>query len=208
MSRNLPKGAPLPKAPFAAGVAIMGGMFYAVLLDAKGRQPDTLDTPAAEQGGANTLSVDADTSSSVPSSTVTAKTKSKTGALFLGGYEEVCAPTAEACAPHRYTCMCMCTACTRHTPCQVSAANVPSYVLASTNLDNEQKLQARSGPPRVHCCTSTAHTPAALHPHLKSTCSVHLYTADPPQVIYTADALHVHDTCTAGALYVHCMCTA
>ena len=111
MSRNLPKGAPLPKAPFAAGVAIMGGMFYAVLLDAKGRQPDTLDTPAAEQGGANTLSVDADTSSSVPSSTVTAKTKSKTGARFLGGYEEV------------------------------SAANVPSYVLASTNLDNEQKLQ-------------------------------------------------------------------
>ena len=135
MSRNLPKGAPLPKAPFAAGVAIMGGMFYAVLLDAKGRQPDTLDTPAAEQGGANTLSVDADTSSSVPSSTVTAKTKSKTGARFLGGYEEVCAPTA------RYTCMC--TACTRRTPCQVSAANVPSYVLASTNLDNEQKLQAR-----------------------------------------------------------------
>ena len=143
MSRNLPKGAPLPKAPFAAGVAIMGGMFYAVLLDAKGRQPDTLDTPAAEQGGANTLSVDADTSSSVPSSTVTAKTKSKTGARFLGGYEEVCAPTAEAppCAPRRYTCMC--TACTRRTPCQVSAANVPSYVLASTNLDNEQKLQAR-----------------------------------------------------------------
>ena len=195
MSRNLPKGAPLPKAPFAAGVAIMGGMFYAVLLDAKGRQPDTLDTPAAEQGGANTLSVDADTSSSVPSSTVTAKTKSKTGARFLGGYEEVCAPTAEACAPHRYTCMCMCTACTRHTPCQVSAANVPSYVLASTNLDNEQKLQARSGPPRVHVhCPYTRCT--APPPH----------TA--PQVIYTADALHVHDTCTAGALYVHCMCTA
>ena len=61
MSRNLPKGAPLPKAPFAAGVAIMGGMFYAVLLDAKGRQPDI---PAAEQGSANTLSADADTSSS------------------------------------------------------------------------------------------------------------------------------------------------
>ena len=34
-------------------------------------------------------------------------------------------------------------ACTRHTPCQVSAANVPPYVLASTNLDNEQKLQVR-----------------------------------------------------------------
>ena len=143
MSRNLPKGAPLPKAPFAAGVAIMGGMFYAVVLDAKGRQQDAVDTPAAEQGGANTLSVEADSSSSMPASAVTAKTQPKTGAQFLGGYGEVCAATADAHSMCTVQVHCMCTACTRHTLCQVSAANVPPYVLASTNLDNEQKLQAR-----------------------------------------------------------------
>ena len=175
MSRHLPKGSPLPKAPFAAGVAVMGGMFYTVMHDAK-RQPGTLDTQTAQQGGATTLSVDADTSSSVDSSTVPSKAQPKTAAQFLGGYEEVCQPPgAEAHAQHvhravhirwhvrrrylagctpctcstaRCTAGCTCTprgytACTRRAPCQVSAANVPPYVLASTNLDNEQKLQAR-----------------------------------------------------------------
>ena len=206
MSRNLPKGAPLPKAPFAAGVAIMGGMFYAVLLDAKGRQPDTLDTPAAEQGGANTLSVDADTSSSVPSSTVTAKTKSKTGARFLGGYEEVCAPTAQvhmhmqhahhahACALHAHgTHPARYRRPTYHRMCSLP----PTW----TTSKSCRRAEAR----RV--CTSSV-TPAALHPHLKSTCSVHLYSVDPPLVIYTTGAPHVHDTCMAGALYVHRMSTA
>ena len=174
MSRHRPKGSPLPKAPFAAGVAVMGGMFYTVMHDAK-RQPGTLDTQTAQQGGATTLSVDADTSSSVPSSSVPAKAQPKTAAQFLGGYEEVCQRPRRrgaraACAPrsahtvarsppipggvhavymqhravhrrvHMYT---ACTARTRRAPCQVSAANVPPYVLASTNLDNEQKLQAR-----------------------------------------------------------------
>ena len=46
MSRHRPKGSPLPKAPFAAGVAVMGGMFYTVMHDAK-RQPGTLDTQTA-----------------------------------------------------------------------------------------------------------------------------------------------------------------
>ena len=191
MSRNLPKGAPLPKAPFAAGVAIMGGMFYAVLLDAKGRQPDTLDTPAAEQGGANTLSVDADTSSSVPSSTVTAKTKSKTGARFLGGYEEVCAPTA------RYTCMCMYCMHTAHTLPGIGGQR--TIVCARFHQPGQRAKAA--GALRPAAC-------ALLHVH----CPYTRCTAPPPhtapQVIYTADALHVHDTCTAGALYVHCMCTA
>ena len=100
MSRHRPKGSPLPKAPFAAGVAVMGGMFYTVMHDAK-RQPGTLDTQTAQQGGATTLSVDADTSSSVPSSTVPAKAQPKTAAQFLGGYEEVCQPPgAEAHAQH------------------------------------------------------------------------------------------------------------
>ena len=181
MSRHRPKGSPLPKAPFAAGVAVMGGMFYTVMHDAK-RQPGTLDTQTAQQGGATTLSVDADTSSSVPSSSVPAKAQPKTAAQFLGGYEEVCQPPgAEAHTQHLHRAVhirwhvgrrylagctpCTCsarrvhaaargapqgahvhrayTARTRRAPCQVSAANVPPYVLASTNLDNEQKLQAR-----------------------------------------------------------------
>ena len=174
MSRHRPKGSPLPKAPFAAGVAVMGGMFYTVTHDAK-RQPGTLDTQTAQKGGATTLSVDADTSSSVPSSSVPAKAQPKTAAQFLGGYEEVCQPPrrrgAHAASPprgahtvarwppipggvhavymqHRARCTAGCTCtprvhCTRRAPCQVSAANVPPYVLASTNLDNEQKLQAR-----------------------------------------------------------------
>ena len=91
MSRHRPKGSSLPKAPFAAGVAVMGGMFYTVMHDAK-RQPGTLDTQTAQKGGATTLSVDADTSSSVPSSSVPAKAQPKTAAQFLGGYEEVCQP--------------------------------------------------------------------------------------------------------------------
>ena len=100
MSRHRPKGSPLPKAPFAAGVAVMGGMFYTVMHDAK-RQPGTLDTQTAQQGGATTLSVDADTSSSVDSSTVPSKAQPKTAAQFLGGYEEVCQPPgAEAHAQH------------------------------------------------------------------------------------------------------------
>ena len=100
MSRHLPKGSPLPKAPFAAGVAVMGGMFYTVIRDAK-HQPGTLDTQTAQQGGATTLSVDADTSSSVLSSTVPAKAQPKTAAQFLGGYEEVCQPPgAEAHTQH------------------------------------------------------------------------------------------------------------
>ena len=100
MSRHRSKGSPLPKAPFAAGVAVMGGMFYAVMHDAK-RQPGTLDTQTAQQGGATTLSVDADTSSSVPSSSVPAKAQPKTAAQFLGGYEEVCQPPgAEAHTQH------------------------------------------------------------------------------------------------------------
>lgn len=99
-SRHLPKGSPLPKAPFAAGVAVMGGMFYTVIRDAK-HQPGTLDTQTAQQGGATTLSVDADTSSSVLSSTVPAKAQPKTAAQFLGGYEEVCQPPgAEAHTQH------------------------------------------------------------------------------------------------------------
>ena len=177
MSRHRPKGSPLPKAPFAAGVAVMGGMFYTVMHDAK-RQPGALDTQTAQQGGATTLSVDADTSSSVTSSSVPAKAQPKTAAQFLGGYEEVCQPPRRrgahaASAPrgahtvarsppipggvhavymqhravHRRVHICTprmrYTACTRRAPCQVSAANVPPYVLASTNLDNEQKLQAR-----------------------------------------------------------------
>ena len=92
---------PLPKAPFAAGVTILGGMFYAVLLDAKGRQQLLADmqVEAVGDSSGDTLSAEADTRAPLPS------------VPFLGGYG------------------------------QVSAANVPPYVLASTNLDAEQKLQ-------------------------------------------------------------------
>ena len=140
MSRNLPNRAPLPKAPFAAGVAIMGGMFYAVLLDAKGRQRETPDTSSpAEQG----LSIDAETSLSAPSS-VSAAALSLPTVSFLGGYG------------------------------QVSAANVPPYVLASTNLDAEQKLQVRlrlaACAPHVYC-TRSAGTTCARHVHVHGMCT-------------------------------------
>lgn len=205
MSRNLPKGAPLPKAPFAAGVAIMGGMFYAVLLDAKGRQPDTLDTPAAEQGGANTLSVDADTSSSVPSSTVTAKTKSKTGARFLGGYEEVCAPTA------RYTCMCMYCMHTAHTLPGIGGQR--TIVCARFHQPGQRakaagalRPAACARPLPIHPlhCTPTSSPPAAcictLQIHRRS------YTRQ-MHCMCTTRARQVHCTCTACARHEHGMCT-
>ena len=214
MSRNLPKGAPLPKAPFAAGVAIMGGMFYAVLLDAKGRQPDTLDTPAAEQGGANTLSVDADTSSSVPSSTVTSKTKSKTGARFLGGYEEVCAPTAEAQHVHRAgTHACALHAHGAHParyrrPTYHRMCSLPPTWTTSKSCRRAEARRvcttARPLPIHPLHCRSTSSPPAACICTLQIHCRS--YTRQAHRMC-TTRAWQVHCTCTACARHEHGMCT-
>jgi hypothetical protein len=212
MSRNLPKGAPLPKAPFAAGVAIMGGMFYAVLLDAKGRQPDI---PAAEQGSANTLSADADTSSS---STANAKTQPKSGAQFLGGYEEVSMRTHRRGTQHVHRAVhCMCTACcllhvhgihparyrrpTYHRMCSLR----PTWTTSKSCRCAEARrvcTPAHLLPIHPLHCRSTGRPPApCICTHCRSTAG-HL------RGMCTACARHVHRMCTACARHVHGMCTA
>ena len=151
------------------------------------------------------MSVDADTSSSVPSSTVTAKTKSKTGARFLGGYEEVCAPTA------RYTCMCMYCMHTAHTLPGIGGQR--TIVCARFHQPGQRAKAA--GALRPAAC-------ALLHVH----CPYTRCTAPPPQVHLqrasvhcrstaghihgrcTACARHVHGRCTVRALHVHGMSTA
>jgi len=189
MSRHRPKGSPLPKAPFAAGVAVMGGMFYTVMHDAK-RQPGTLDTQTAQQGGATTLSVDADASSSVPSSSVPAKAQPKTAAQFLGGYEEVCQPPrrrgARAASPprgahtvarwppipggvhavymqHRARCTVGCT-CTPRVHCTYTACTLPGVggerATVCARFDQPGQRAEAAGPLRPAAHTSARTLPS------------------------------------------------
>lgn len=109
--RRLANAAPLPKGPFAAGVMVLGGMFYWVWRDATSRQKEARLAAAGTNseamlttGNEVTLSMSSHARPVVPT-TVTAS------APFLGS------------GP------------------QPSAANVPSFVLANTGLDAEQKLQ-------------------------------------------------------------------
>lgn len=121
--RPHPQARPLPKSALAAAAATIGGMYYAVLRDAKQRQSDAradaVPTASAVPETAAVMLETAATPTAVPAAAAASKAMP-----FLGGAE------------------------------QPTAANVPSFVLAATNLDAEQKLQ-------VALCRRQAWTRAA-----------------------------------------------
>ena len=176
MSRKLRNSAPLPKAPFAAGVAIMGGMFYAVLSDAKGRQRDTM---APDPGGGDALSVDADTGSPTPS-TATATTLPTTAVSFLGGQGQVfCNPAHQqrtAYSAPRVRTHVLCTVRSWRPTCRRMCSLRPTWTTSKSY--------------RCACAAHVQSTCTACAPHVHRMC--------------TACAPHVHRTSTACAWLPDC----
>lgn len=124
--RKLAKAAPLPKAALAAGATVMGGMFYWVVRDAKSRQKD------ARMAVAGTSSETTLTAATGTSSSGETLTTGGGAMLTMGSQTSLAAPTSStvtASAPFLGS------------GPQPSAENVPSFVLAATGLDAEQKLQ-------------------------------------------------------------------